>query len=188
MQQCFSATCSAKLADITHRHNRLHAQRRPQPLVHDCRSTNMDFDRSHSRIVEFLRQPFNTWATSVLYMTLCAALLSIVVFLATKYPAIIRRRPAQHNLYGPLTSQYVYPRTPYPRSLLIQVTSASDDGSSGEGPTTESDGTSRTRIARKPIFQWPIMIGSVERGHIAKRRRLSHSWTEPERLSNSKLD
>lgn len=145
--------------------------------------------QTQSPLVVFLQRPFTSWPSTITYLSLCAILFSIIIFLGKKYLDIIRRRPtlrtpfdSGQRPYEPLTSQHVYPRTPYPRSPLIQATSASSDTSTSDN--TQSPGKAETgeplrrRIARMPIVRNWVRVGAVEEGHIAKRRRLSSSQSE----------
>jgi hypothetical protein len=126
-----------------------------------------------STVVAFLRQPFTSWQSTLLYICLCSILLAITIYIAKKYIDLLRCRSRQTRISRPSynlpTSQHVYPRTPYPSSPLVNVTSASDD-SSDEALETK-DKVTKTRIPRKPARNW-VTVGSVDESHIAKRRRL----------------
>ena len=143
---------------------------------------------SQSSTIAFLRQPWTSWQSTFLYCTLCALLLSIVIFLSKKYLAIIRRqpaRPAQSSLGsaptgGILTSQRVYPRSPYPQIPFIQISPTHSTFSDViEDSTEESDeGLLRTNMATKPLRKTWVRVGPVGEGHIAKRRRVSNPKTK----------
>ena len=150
----------------------------------------MVMQQTQLSLVAFLQRPFTSWASTITYLALCAVLLSVIMFLGKKYIDIIWRRPTlrtppdsgQRPSHELLTSQHVYPRTPHPRSPLVQVTSASSDisisdssQSPGEKETAEP---LRRRIGRMPIVRNWVRVGAVEEGHIAKRRRLSSSNLE----------
>ncbi len=151
---------------------------------------SMVIQQPQSTLVAFLQRPFTSWPSTITYFGLCVVLLSVIIFLGKKYLDIIRRRPALGRGLGlsqrpsdePFTSQHIYPRTPYPRSPLFQVTSAANDTSISD--TSQSSGKQENaqplqrRIVRMPIIRNWVRVGSVEEGHIAKRRRLSSSKVE----------
>ena len=146
--------------------------------------------QTQSPLVAFLQRPFTSWLSTITYIGLCAVLLSIVTFLGKKYVNIVWRRAPPRTSLGSdqrrslelLTSQHVYPRTPYPQSPLIQVTSASCDTSVSDNSRSpgkkEIKGRLQSKIARMPIVRNWVRVGSVEEGHIAKRRRLLSSKLE----------
>ncbi|RMZ79684.1 hypothetical protein DV738_g3250, partial [Chaetothyriales sp. CBS 135597] len=131
---------------------------------------------------DFLKQPFRTWQSAIVYLLLCGCLVSAAYYIGSKYAELLPSTNAKSPVRRPLglspsrsppsaTSGFSRPtRRPKARSPLSQVSYTPSTSSTTNSQTDNRRASpKRNRAAWQPTSAH-VAIGEVSEGTIARRR------------------